>query len=96
MEGDQRKSGKFPNAQYASPQYAIGAYNCKFNFWFNQWHYKSGTGLRSLRVIYLRLGRETILWENSRETGDKWKYQTVTLPSCPTDFQVIKSLSLVV
>ena len=88
MEAGQTKSGKFPNAQYASPQYSMGAFNCKFSFWYNQWHWKYGSDTR-FRVLFLREGRETILWENSRGTRDQWKQQTLTLPTCPTDFQVM-------
>ena len=89
MEASQRKFGKFPNAHYVSPMYYQGAYNCKFTFWYNMYHYdrKFFTDVK-LNLLYRRNGRDTKLWSRQLTTGDKWKQATVQLPPCPSDFRV--------
>ena len=89
MEASQRKGGKYPNAQLVSPMYYKGAYNCKFTFWYNMYHFdrKIYSDVR-LNVFYRRNGRDTKLWSSQKSTGNKWKQATVKLPPCPSDFRV--------
>ena len=89
MEANQRKGSNFPNAHFVSPMYYQGAYNCKFSFWYNMYHYKiSVKNDAKLNLLYRRNGKDTQLWTMARTTGNKWVQATVQLPRCPQDFRV--------
>lgn len=89
MEANQRKGGNFPNAHFVSPMYYMGAYDCKFTFWYNMYHAKvSSKNDARLNILYRKNGRDTQLWTTSKSTGDKWKQAVVQLPRCPRDFRV--------
>ena len=89
MEADQFKYTRYPNAHYVSPMYYKGAYNCKFTFYYNMWHYKQAlfTDVQ-LNVLYRRGGRDTKLWSRQATTFNKWNKAVVQLPKCPQDFRV--------
>ncbi|XP_057298293.1 MAM and LDL-receptor class A domain-containing protein 2-like isoform X2 [Hydractinia symbiolongicarpus] len=90
MEANQRKGGNFPNAHFVSPMYYMGAYDCKFTFWYNMYHAKvSSKNDARLNILYRKNGRDTQLWTTSQSTGDKWKQAVVQLPRCPRDFRMI-------
>jgi MAM domain. len=89
MEAGQRKGGQYPNAHYVSPMYYSGAYECKFNFWYNMYHFdRKILSDVKLNLIYRKNGRDTTIWTRQLSTGNKWMKATAVLPPCPKDFRV--------
>lgn len=90
MEAGQRKGGQYPNAHFVSPMYYQGAYDCKFTFWYNMYHFdRKYISDVKLNVLYKRSGRDTKIWSTQMSTGNKWKQATVQLPPCPQDFRLV-------
>ena len=80
---------KFPFADFVSPPFNHGAYNCTFSFWYNMYHKKvKDNNDAQLDVFFAKDLNMTKLFTNTVTTGPKWVYASVKLPRCPDKFNV--------
>ena len=72
-------------ARLLSPYYNQAGQSCTFKFWSHMY----GADMGTLNAYYRVGNTETLLFSASGNRGNEWKQDTIRLPKCLNQFQVV-------